>query len=79
MENVVNGCYRLSWRERICFCSGDLAQNLIYQTVSIWLLFYYNNIYGLDSDAVGRTWYPMARHPDSCRPVRTGYIRDRQV
>ena len=49
MENAVNGYYRLSWRERIGFCSGDLAQNLIYQTVSIWLLFYYNNVYGLDS------------------------------
>ena len=35
-----NGCYKLSWRERIGFSSGDLAQNLIYQTVSIWLLFY---------------------------------------
>jgi len=52
MENVANGCYRLSWRERIGFCSGDLAQNLIYQTVSIWLLFYYNNVYGLDSAVV---------------------------
>ena len=50
--DVINGCYRLSWRERICFCSGDLAQNLIYQTVSIWLLFYYNNVFGLDSATV---------------------------
>lgn len=25
MENAVNGYYRLSWRERIGFCSGDLA------------------------------------------------------
>ena len=52
MDNAINGCYRLSWRERIGFCSGDLAQNLIYQTVSIWLLFYYNNVYGLDSAVV---------------------------
>ena len=50
--DVINGCYKLSWRERIGFCSGDLAQNLIYQTVSIWLLFYYNNVYGLDSAVV---------------------------
>jgi len=34
--DVINGCYKFSWRERIGFCSGDLAQNLIYQTVSIW-------------------------------------------
>ena len=42
-----NGCYKLSWRERISFCSGDVAQNIIYQTVSIWLLFFYTNVYGL--------------------------------
>lgn len=24
-----------------------MAQNLIYQTVSIWLLFFYTNVYGL--------------------------------
>ena len=42
-----NGCYKLTWRERIGFSCGDLAQNLIYQTVSIWLLFFYTNVYGL--------------------------------
>ncbi len=47
METVENGCYKLSWRERIGFSSGDLAQNIIYQTVSIWLLFYYTNVFGL--------------------------------
>ncbi len=52
MESAVNGYYKLSWRERIGFCSGDLAQNLIYQTVSIWLLFYYNNVFGLGSAVV---------------------------
>lgn len=52
MESAINGYYKLSWRERIGFCSGDLAQNLIYQTVSIWLLFYYNNVFGLDSAVV---------------------------
>lgn len=40
-------CYHLSWKDRIGFGSGDLAQNLIYQTVSIWLLFFYTNVYGL--------------------------------
>lgn len=42
-----NGNYKLSWRQRIGYSSGDLAQNLIYQTVSIWLLFFYTNVYGL--------------------------------
>ncbi len=44
---MIDGCYKLSWRERISFCSGDLAQNVIYQTISIWLLFFYTNVYGL--------------------------------
>lgn len=52
MESSNNGYYKLSWRERIGYCSGDLAQNLIYQTISIWLLFYYNNVFGLDSAVV---------------------------
>ncbi len=47
-----DGNYKLSWRERISFCSGDVAQNIIYQTVSIWLLFYYNNVYGLAPEVV---------------------------
>ena len=42
------GFYKLSWLQRIGFGSGDMAQNLIYQTVSIWLLFFYTNVYGLD-------------------------------
>ena len=29
------GFYKLSWLQRIGFGSGDLAQNLIYQTVCI--------------------------------------------
>ena len=45
------GFYKLSWLQRIGFGSGDLAQNLIYQTVSIWLLFFYTNVFGLDPGA----------------------------
>lgn len=41
------GNVRLSWLQRIGFGSGDLAQNLIYQTVSMYLLFFYTNVYGM--------------------------------
>ena len=37
--NEAKGFYKLSWIQRIGFGAGDMAQNLIYQTVSIWLLF----------------------------------------
>ena len=45
--NEAKGFYKLSWMQRIGFGAGDMAQNLIYQTVSIWLLFFYTNVFGL--------------------------------
>ena len=45
------GFYKLSWMQRIGFGSGDLAQNLIYQTVATYLLFFYTNIFGISPGA----------------------------
>ena len=42
-----NGFYKLNWIQRIGFGSGDLAQNLIYQTIGMYLLIFYTNVYGL--------------------------------
>ena len=50
-NSEANGYYKLSWTQRIGFGSGDLAQNLIYQTVSMWLLFFYTNVFGLNPAA----------------------------
>ncbi|MDR0506328.1 MAG: MFS transporter [Dysgonamonadaceae bacterium] len=41
------GFYKLSWVQRVGFGSGDLAQNLIYQTVAQYLLIFYTNVFGL--------------------------------
>ncbi len=43
------GFYKLSWLQRIGFSSGDLAQNFIYQTVCMYLLIFYTNVYGLST------------------------------
>ena len=43
------GFYKLSWLQRIGFGSGDLAQNLIFQTTCMYLLFFYTDIYGLSA------------------------------
>ncbi len=54
MENKTDGggsskgFYKLSMLQCVGFGSGDLAQNLIYQTISMYLLFFYTNVYGLD-------------------------------
>ena len=45
------GFYHLSWVERIGFGSGDMAQNLIYQTISMYLLLFYTNVFGLSPTA----------------------------
>ena len=58
-----NGFYKLSWLQRIGFGSGDLAQNLIYQTISVYLLFFYTNIYGL-SPADAATMFLVVRLVD---------------
>jgi GPH family glycoside/pentoside/hexuronide:cation symporter len=47
-QNSNNGFYKLSWLQRFGFGCGDLAQNLIYQTISMYLLIFYTNVYGLD-------------------------------
>lgn len=44
------GFIKLNWLQRIGFGSGDLAQNLIYQTISMYLLFFYTNVYGLNPE-----------------------------
>ena len=46
------GFYKLSWVQRIGFGSGDLAQNLIFQVICTYLLFFYTDIYGLSPSAV---------------------------
>ncbi|MDR0799652.1 MAG: MFS transporter [Dysgonamonadaceae bacterium] len=53
MNNTTNtkGFYKLSWLQRIGFGSGDLAQNLIYQTVSAYLAIFYTNVFGLNPAA----------------------------
>ena len=45
------GFYKLSWVQRIGFGAGDLAQNLIYQTICMYPLFFYTDVYVLGGDA----------------------------
>ena len=47
MQQETKGFYKLSWLQRIGFGSGDLAQNLIYQTICMYLLFFYTDIFHL--------------------------------
>ena len=42
---------KLSWRERVGFGTGDFAQNLVYPAVSLYLLFFYTDVFGLAPSA----------------------------
>jgi Na+/melibiose symporter-like transporter len=44
-SNENKGFYKLSLLQRIGFGSDDLAQNLIFQTTCMYLLFFYTDIY----------------------------------
>lgn len=46
-SNEATGFYKLPMIKHIGFGSGDLAQNLIYQTISMYLLLFYTNVFGL--------------------------------
>jgi GPH family glycoside/pentoside/hexuronide:cation symporter len=69
------GFYKLSWRERIAFGSGDMAQNFIYQTVTTYLLFFYTNVYGLDP-AIAATMFLGVRIIDAVWDPIVGALID---
>lgn len=64
MENAptkqVDEFAKLSWRERICYGAGDLAQNLIFGTIGSMLLFYLTTVFGI-SAAAGATIFLIVR------------------
>lgn len=47
------GFYKLSWMQRIGFGSGDLAQNLIFQTVACFLMLYLTTVLKISPAFVG--------------------------
>lgn len=46
--NEARGFYKLNWLQRIGFGSGDLAQNLIFQTVACYLMIYLTTVLKLN-------------------------------
>ena len=52
-QQEVNGFYKLNWAQRIGFGSGDLAQNLIFQTVATYLMLYLTTVLKINPAFVG--------------------------
>ena len=78
IKSEAKGFYKLSWAQRIGFGSGDMAQNLIYQTISIWLLFFYTNVFGL-KPSVAALMFLIVRLVDVLWDPVVGTIVDKRT
>lgn len=66
----------LKFSEKLAYGAGDFASNLIFATVSTFLLYYYTDIYGLQAVAVGTILF-VARFVDAVWDLYLGTLIDR--
>lgn len=66
----------VSWKERISYGLGDTASNLIFQMITLYLMFFYTDVYGLNVAAVG-TLFLVARVIDAFDSPVIGILIDR--
>lgn len=76
--NVNDEFAKLSWRERISYGAGDLAQNLIFGTIGSMLLFYLTTVYGI-SAAAGATIFLIVRWVNVFWDPWVGTVIDRHT
>lgn len=67
---------KISLNEKFGYASGDFACNLIYTTVSTYLLFFYTDVYGLSAAAAG-TMFLVVRIIDALADPFIGTVVDR--
>jgi GPH family glycoside/pentoside/hexuronide:cation symporter len=67
---------RLPIREKIGYGLGDAASNIFFQTVNMFLLFYYTDVFGLDPKIAG-TLFILARFWDALIDPLIGALADR--
>ena len=71
-----NKNYETGWVERISYGLSDAADNLIFQMMSSYLLFFYTDVYGLRARDVG-ILFAIARFMDVIESVILGLMIDR--
>ncbi|MEN8247658.1 MAG: MFS transporter [Bacteroidota bacterium] len=77
LENQNNsGSENISIKEKIGFSLGDTASNLIFQTLIIFQLFFYTDIFGIPA-AVAGTMFLVTKIWDSVNDPIMGIIADR--
>lgn len=71
-----NEIQKLPLRERICYGFGDAASNLFWQTITLYLLFFYTDVFGLTAKAAGLMFF-VSRVLDALFDVVIGMTADR--
>jgi GPH family glycoside/pentoside/hexuronide:cation symporter len=76
-ENTMNtGIQKISIREKVCYGFGDFASCLFWQTISLYLLFFYTDVFGLSGKAAG-IMFLVSRVLDAVFDVVIGMTADR--
>lgn len=64
------------WRQRIGYGSADFACNLVWQMISLYLLYYYTDVAKLNGVAIA-TMFIICRVIDGCTDLLIGYAIDK--
>lgn len=73
---MTNGTDKLSFKEKVGYGFGDLASVLFWQTIMVYLLFFYTDVFGLAAAAAG-TMIAVSRILDAFFDVGIGMVADR--
>lgn len=76
LPSTDNSTVKLPVHEKLAYGVGDFASNLIFATLSAFLMFYYTDIFGLSAAAVGTLLF-VARAADAVWDVYLGTLVDR--
>lgn len=71
-----NEFQKLPYTERVCYGFGDLASCLFWQTITLYLLFFYTDVFGMAAAAAG-IMIGVSRLLDALFDVVIGMIADR--
>lgn len=71
----MNGVWQTSLKERLSYGLSDGADNLVFQVMTTYLLYFYTDIYGLTAAEVG-TLFLIARFADMIESVIIGIMID---
>lgn len=68
--------HKLSVKEKVSYGLGDFAANIVFQTVMIFLMYYYTDIFGIPVAAVGTLFF-LSRIWDGVNDPLMGALADR--